>query len=129
MITYHVDGGMFLGPGRVRKGVYWSVKRVLPKPDVILRCQDMTGQYLTNNDAEWLALREALRHVTEHHAGAPVTVYSDSLIVVNQFRGEWKSRVARLHRLRTECLALAALCASVTVTWVPREVSLEQLGH
>ena len=83
----------------------------------------------TNNAAEWLALREALRHAKAHHSDMPVLIHMDSLLVVNQFNGRWATRVAHLHRLRTQCRELAAEIKWVAVLWRPRVELVKRVGH
>lgn len=126
-----VDGGTLMAGRRTRKtrGVYWSIRCEDGKDaePVFVRKQD--DYYKTNNDAEWLALREGLVYVAEHHPKLPIVMYSDSMLVVKQFNGEWRSKVARHHRLRTECLALAKQLKFVAVQWVPRAVNVDKLGH
>lgn len=126
-----VDGGTFMAGRRTRKtrGVYWSacIENGTYSEPVMLRTQD--EHYKTNNDAEWLALREGLRYVAEHHTNMPIIIYSDSMLVVKQFNDEWRVKIARHHRIRTECLSLAKKLKFVAVQWVPREVNVEKLGH
>jgi ribonuclease HI len=129
-IKVYVDGGTLMA-GRhtkVTRGVYWSicVEDGQKEPHYIRRQDE---HYKTNNDAEWLAMKEGIRYVAEHHKDQPIVIYSDSMLVVKQFNGEWQSKIARHHRMRTECLALAKDCRFVAVQWVPRKVNVEKLGH
>lgn len=132
-IRFYVDGGTFVRD-RAVYGVYWSVCCEDPAQEkpVMIRKQDMT--HTTNNDAEWLALLDALRYAVEHYETAaasplPIVIYSDSQLIVKQFSGEYRSKVARHHRFRDECRALAARLTFVVVEWRPREVMVEKLGH
>lgn len=129
-IKFWVDGGILMAARNSRKtrGVYWSMRceNGAEKP-VIIRRQDRG--YKTNNDAEWLAVKEALLYAAEHHTTQPLIIYSDSKLVVNQFNGEWRAKIARHHRLRTECRELADRLKFVVLQWVPRQVNVEKLGH
>jgi len=135
-IRLYVDGGTLGDPtAQLRKqrgGIYWSMRAedpAAPGEPVLVRRQDSSGQYLTNNDAEWCALREALQYIVAQCAARPVVIHSDSALVVHQFNGDWRAKVARHHRLRDECRELATRCTFVVVRWVPRAVSVEKLGH
>lgn len=126
MIQFWVDGGLLTG-----RGVYWSA-RVEGRTEMPLRKQDVTGRYKTNNDAEWLALREGLQYAVTHFPSQTedIVIYSDSRLVVMQYAGAWRTKVARHARLRNECRALVErLACEVRVVWVPRAVSVAQLGH
>lgn len=131
-VRVYVDGGV-LSAGRhsrQRRGVYWSAlaedsaaaKRAFPE-----RRQSL--QFTTNNDAEWLALREGLTIAVGNYAHLPIVIYSDSRLIVNCFNGVWRTKIARHHRWRDECRALAENCKFVVVQWVPRRVMVEKLGH
>lgn len=133
-VQVYVDGGVFrAGRHTARtRGVYWSMlcEETGTAPDrkpVLVRRQDY--HYRTNNDAEWLALREGLEYAAAHHATMPVIIYSDSRVIVNQFNGVFKVKLERHHRLRSACRALAERCKFVVVQWVPREVLVAKVGH
>lgn len=125
-IEYNVDGGV-LGPNDHRsRGVYWSV--LGPEMPTPVRRQDRE-RYRTNNDAEWLAVREALLHAKQHYPGRPIIIYSDSRLVVNQYNGKWQLKLMRHTDLHDQCKQLAGSFPFVALKWVPRAVSVEKLGH
>jgi ribonuclease HI len=106
-----------------------AVQTQVNTEDVIIRKQDLL-KYKTNNDAEWLALREALQFAVKENKGTqPIIIYSDSQLVVKQFNGEYRAKIERHHRFRTECKLLEEKLKFVVVQWVPREVNVEKLGH
>jgi ribonuclease HI len=132
-VKFYVDGGIFMAGRHTRRtrGVYWSVRCEDPsKPrEVIIRKQD-TVRYKTNNDAEWLAVREALQYAVENGvSNQPIVIYSDSQLVVKQFNGEYRTKIERHHRFRTECKLLTEKLKFVVLQWVPRSVNVEKLGH
>lgn len=73
-----------------------------------------------HNTAEWhaliLGLRLALTHGERH-----VVVKGDSMLVVKQINGEWKTKNAALRSLRTQAEELLALFESSRVEWIPRK--------
>ena len=100
-VKFFVDGGYVMKRRAKRQkkkpqqvlGVYWSIRCEDGRTDpVTIRRRDI-GKYDTNNDAEWLALREALQYAVEHHPTMPIIIYSDSQLVVNQFNDEWKTKI------------------------------------
>lgn len=134
-VKFWVDGGTLMAGrhqgSRRTRGVYWSIRCEDPtkEKDVLVRKQDEV-KYKTNNDAEWLALREALQFAVERGVAAmPIIIYSDSMLVVKQFNGEWRAKVERHHRFRTECKLLEEKLKFVVLQWVPREVNVDKLGH
>lgn len=133
-VRYYGDGGIFM-EGRyshATRGIYWSV--VCEDPLVphavpaIIRKQDFI-YYKTNNDAEWMAVREALMHAVAHYPTRDIIIFSDSQVIVKQFCGQAAINGERHQGFNAECQALAARCQQVIVQWVPRTVMVEKLGH
>lgn len=147
----YCDGGV-LGPNDERsRGVYWSLYvEGNGTPPVTIRKQDRDGLYKTNNDAEWLAVREALRYAVQHFKARPVVIYSDSRWVINQFNGKYTLKFERHKKLYAECRELARQLDFISLQepkrpknppahwtkrrkwpqdWRPRDVMLEKLGH
>jgi ribonuclease HI len=81
----------------------------------------------TNNEAEYLAIIQALAWLNEGKTPiASATIYSDSMLAVNQINGEWACRKHHLWQLCGECRRLAArLSFRVSFEWTPREGNLE----
>lgn len=76
---------------------------------------------LTNNIAEYRALRGALRWLIEHPGNEPVEIRMDSQLVVNQMNGTWACNKQHLATLRDECQSLMLKVPSAKLLWVPRE--------
>jgi ribonuclease HI len=74
----------------------------------------------THNTAEWNALILGLR-LTLTHGERHVVVRGDSMLVVKQVNGEWKTKHPELRPLRTQAAQLLALFESWRVEWIPRE--------
>lgn len=131
-VRYWCDGGVY-GKNPSPVGVYWTMLcevsgAVEMRGPRLVR--NSSNKYSTNNDAEWLAMRESLAHALAHWSEASlVTIHSDSLIVCNQFNGVWRTKLARHHRLRTECRAIAEQLKVVRVEWRPRKQLFARLGH
>lgn len=123
----YVDGGV-LGKNPSPKGVYWSlrVEGWEPRPFVARRS---SHDWHSNNDAEWLAVREALYYAAAAKINQPIVIYSDSRLVVNQFNGKWKAALTRHILLKSECQTIAAGLKFVVLKWTPRETMVEKLGH
>jgi ribonuclease HI len=136
MLKLFVDGGVHGGrnPGT---GVYWSVGKAAGadglETEIVSRSTIMS-QYTTNNEAEYLALNDALQYA----ASLPVLpqrvmIHSDSQLIVNQFNGSWTCGKDTLRPLLSTCRRnaewLKGLGVDVDVVWVRREVSVRRLGH
>lgn len=76
-------------------------------------------QPTTNNQAEWLALYALILDLPQGWKG---TIYSDSLLVVNQFSGGYKIKNLELKRIHDSSKTLCfQKKLSLNVVWVPRE--------
>ena len=128
MVKFWVDGSV-LGKNPSPIGVYWSVYRSTNVHEGVVIERERSEEYHTNNEAEWLALRAALNYAHLHYEGWRVRIYSDSMLIVKQFSGKWRSRIFRLHKLLHECRRLAEGFKECKVEWRPREEMLERLGH
>lgn len=129
-VKFYVDGGTLMAARNTRRtrGVYWSMRCEVPETaPVFIRQQSL--QWKTNNDAEWLALCEACLYAVRHHPDKPLVIYSDSMLVVKQINGEWRTKIQRHHTWRAICRRAIEQCKFVVIEWVPRKVNVEKLGH
>lgn len=117
--TLFIDGASRHNPGHAGAGV------VVKKNDRVIT---MKGFYLgikTNNQAEYLALLLALFFIT--HTAKPddtITLISDSLLLVKQFRGEYKVRNEGLKPLYVLAQKLAQPY-TINIEHVLREDNIE----
>lgn len=128
LILIWFDGGSLGNPG---KG-YGSYK-IDGGPDLqhgALRMQ--FGDFLTNNQAEYLALIAALkwlRHNRARVADPRLEIRTDSMIVRNQVMRKWKCRMPHLKELRDEVLNLLADYRHFEVKWHGRQNNVVLFGH
>ena len=74
---------------------------------------------MTNNQAEWLALYYLLLDLPYY---SECDVYSDSMLVVNQFNGDYQVKDEDLRRIYNSCKSLVVLKhLRVNLNWVPRK--------
>lgn len=85
-------------------------------------CHDLgESPDMTNNKAEYAAVYGALWYVYLKYPDTPVTVKTDSKLVVMQLRGDWRCANKDLMQFRTSVLDVAARIRSpVAYEWVPR---------
>jgi ribonuclease HI/probable phosphoglycerate mutase len=76
----------------------------------------------TNNQAEYRALEAGLRAARSHGA-TRVMVRSDSQLLVNQMKGKYRVKDARLKLLKAELDHLVAALSDVHFEYVPRELN------
>jgi len=73
---------------------------------------------ITNNEAEYLAVIEAIKHV---EPGSRVKILTDSKLVANQLRMEWHIKEKRLRLLFEEALSLIKeKKIDFKIEWIPR---------
>lgn len=129
-VYFWVDGGM-LGPRNPSpEGVFWSVYRRLPSgAERIVIAREQSKDYTTNNEAEWLAVRAALRFAFKYHVNMNIHIFSDSELVVNQYIGRYQCKQPRLQVLARECWALQREFPDCVLSWCPRREMVRRLGH
>ena len=81
------------------------------------------GEGQTNNRAEYHAVLHALRWAYQKGL-AQVDVYTDSRLVVQQIKGEWRVRSESLQPLWIKCQK-AKDHVNYSVNWIPREQNEE----
>ena len=74
----------------------------------------------TNNEAEYHALIEGLKAVSEWKPDR-LEIYLDSKLVVEQMNGRWRVKDARMQSLQTEAKDLLAAIPEVEIKHVERE--------
>ncbi len=122
------DGGSLGNPG---KG-YGSYEIISAGEVYKLGREEFEGQ-LTNNQAEYMTLIEALKWLAddlgEARKNAKVVIHGDSKLVVNQINGTWKVKHANMKPLVEEARKLFGQFRECTIAWHPRAKSVERLGH
>lgn len=125
------DGGSLNNPGHGYGSYQISVDHDAPRIERL----DF-GSPVTNNEAEYLALINALEDAvaTLERLGidpshSTVLVQGDSQLVLKQIGGEWKVRQSHLLPLRDRALALVSRLGTVSLQWHGRLNSVRILGH
>jgi ribonuclease H / adenosylcobalamin/alpha-ribazole phosphatase len=110
----YTDGGS-LGNGRVDQRARMAVFDAGLGQVVV----DQELGALTNNEAEYRAIQAALDYARRGGL-RPVEIRSDSQLCVNQIKGAWKVKEARLQPMAAAARASLAQLGG-TISWVPRE--------
>lgn len=87
--------------------------------------------FMTNNEAEYRTLQEALEYIAAHHMTViHLHIEGDSELVRNQVLGNWQVSKKGQH-LKPYLNKIQSLLQSYVVTYlhVPRQVIVEFLGH
>ena len=116
-IEVYVDGGARGNPGPAGGGfaVYHNGK-------VVIKGSEYFGEK-TNNQAEYLALRLALRELYDKFGNGDLDVkcFMDSQLVVEQMNGNYKVKSANVKPLFQEVRRIADQFKSFSINHVPRE--------
>lgn len=134
-VHFYVDGGCVDG-NPSKAGVYFSVAQDWPESkqwSVLVRKQ-VNPHYSTNNEAEQLAVQEALRIVlTRADTPERVIIHSDSLLTIMHITGEWKCREPSLWPFVVESRELLRQCRErgieVMLLHCDRKENVKRLGH
>ena len=125
------DGGSRGNPGR---GYGSYALRWPGQPEQIVQLQ--FGDRVTNNEAEYDTLIAALEAVLKRLADgkidpktAKLEVRGDSLLVINQVKGEWRVKNARMRVRRERARALIDRFGQWRLTHHDRSHSVRVLGH
>ena len=115
--TIYADGGSRGNPGPSAAGyvIYNEQKQVLVYKGVYLGIT-------TNNQAEYTALKLALEDV-KNLAAREVSIYMDSLLVINQMRGVFKVKNRDLWPIHEAVQQLAGQFKRVSFVQIPREMN------
>lgn len=125
------DGGSRGNPGRG----YGSYKIVGPDGEVAHKTLsfDDRGNRVTNNEAEYLTLIEALKQLAQllgdSAINATVNVRGDSQLVIRQLQGSWRVKKAELQPLHRQAGELLRRFGSYRLIWHDRSNSVRELGH
>ena len=79
------------------------------------------GPGATNNVAEYSALINALKFFVSKNFAGPLTVRSDSQLLVNQMAGKWEVRAPSIIPYYSEAKKLANHFDQIHYEWIPRE--------
>lgn len=89
------------------------------------------GVPCTNNQAEYLALIQALKWLRHHvePEKASLDIWSDSQLVVNQVQHRWRTKVDHLKELRDETNRLLKPYGRWMIHWYERRNNVNRFGH
>jgi ribonuclease HI len=111
----YVDGASRGNPGPAGGGF-----AVYLNGEEILTGHEHFG-HKTNNQAEYLALRAALRTLYEHFPSAILHIHMDSKLAVEQLNGNYKVKSENVKPLFEEVRRILTQFPGFTATHVPRE--------
>lgn len=122
MIKIHCDGAVMdnpYGPGGWAFVVWRGAEIVHRAHGPLEGC--------SNNEAEYMAIIQALKWLSESTPKVTAaTIYSDSMLAINQISGEWNCNAEHLAQMRDQCTSLAAqLGIPLSFEWVPRSDNIE----
>ena len=119
MIEVYTDGRAEPNPGL---GTYGFV--VYENGSRSYREKGKAGREVSNNFAEYFCLIKALEHLAGRRH-EEIKVFSDSRLLVNQMRGEWKFKGGNYAGQYFRAKQLADDFAKLKFEWIPREKNSE----
>lgn len=115
MITAYFDGGARQNPGPAGYGVH-----IVDDQGTVLAELHGSLGIATNNVAEYHGLIAALQWAAENNVEA-LTVKGDSLLIIEQMRGNYKVKHEGLKPLHMQARMLVMQVGNVKFVHVPRE--------
>lgn len=115
MITAFFDGGARSNPGPAGYGVY-----IVDDQGTVLAELHGSLGIATNNVAEYRGLIAALQWAVDNNLTA-ITIKGDSLLIVEQMRGNYKVKNEGLKPLHLQARMLVMQIGNVTFAHVPRD--------
>jgi ribonuclease HI len=130
--TLTFDGGADPNPGKAYGSYHIRTRAGRER----LESRLQFGDRMTNNQAEYLALKNGLEDLirTVEKAGKQpenysVEVFGDSSLVIKQLRGEWKVKDVKMLPLYDETIQLLRRFKKTSLNWHDRSNSVRLLGH
>ena len=117
-VIIHIDGA---AKGNNNKTIANKSYICVIAPDKGINIVVSVGD-MTNNEAEWQALIEALKLAKEQN-WTKVKIYSDSLLVVNQFKNKWQCKDERMKTYYLFSKTFESIL-NVEIEWIPRGKNL-----
>lgn len=129
-VTLRFDGACYPNPGPMGIGYTLETEKQHGEAAGVLAYAGTQIGQGTNNEAEYRALLAGLRHAIRLGAWQ-LRIESDSMLVVQQVKGEWKIKKGRLRQLRTEVVSLLNLLPMWSIHHIPREENevADRLSH
>jgi ribonuclease H / adenosylcobalamin/alpha-ribazole phosphatase len=115
------DGGC-RGGSRRNCGSGWVLMNGT-KNEVLAEGYHYIGEGATNNVAEYFALIKGLAFLVDENVGADrIHIQGDSLLVINQMKGEYSVKSPRLTKLHAKATHLTSdvNCEDIRFTHIPR---------
>lgn len=89
------------------------------------------GNPITSNQAEYLTLLQALKWLSHNVelSNIHLRIFSDSMLVVMQIQGSWKTKCIIMRDLRDNARAILACFGKWDIHWNERSVNVRKFGH
>lgn len=124
MIVY-TDGGY-----KPKDGAYGSCRLETDEGELIQIIR-WRFQYpvSTNNEAEYATLLETVKYLSDISIDEPLTIYSDSQLMIKQLNGEYTINKDSLRDFAEKILEILKDFGTTTLSHVPRKIIVAKLGH
>ena len=117
-ILLQCDGGSRSNPGPAAYG--YIIQDITQGAGKILeKCGNYLG-HTTNNQAEYAGLINGIDWVLKHYPQADLQIKMDSLLIVNQIKGQFKVKHPDIIPRYRQAKALLSQLPSFSISYVPR---------
>ena len=123
MIDLITDGGCYPNPGPA----YYSFK-VIQDNEIVAEANRQHIGNATNNEAEYSGLLAGLEAVRERLNDGELHIYTDSRLMCNQVRGQWRCKKKHLNPLVERAQKMLS-GYNWRIEWLPRDFIFGYLGH
>lgn len=119
---------LVVSDGGYRNGLAYGSFRVFNDRGLTIEHKQFTIGNVTNNQAEYIAMLNALTWCRDNEIN-PVVVFTDSKLVVNQVAGEWRCLDSRMKALCKKTRTKMNEVGDVRIQYVPNKFIKQKLGH
>ncbi len=118
-LALYSDGGARGNPGPAACGYVIKEISDLGAEIILEKCGNYLGE-TTNNQAEYAGLIAGLDWVVTNRPGSSLEIFMDSLLVVNQIKGEFKVKNQELLSRYQEARLLLSKLGGYSIAYIPR---------
>ena len=119
---------LVISDGGYKNGLAYGSFRVFDDSGLTIEHKQFTIGNVTNNQAEYIAILNALTWCRDNEI-SPVVVFTDAKLIINQVTGEWRCLDTRMKALCKKTRDRMSEVGNVRIQYVPNKFIKQKLGH